>query len=199
MRLLNLRFLCLIVIGITSVRVSARELNYRVESIVTKNYLGFGYENSIFKLKKGDIKGSGAQVDFQHALNLDFTFQVFISTALNSQNSVSSSFTGLGSYFYYSVYGQCCETKNNATVEGVSLISESRLMPANLLVGIGVNQYTFNGTSSTYPASGLGFSIKYQFNYWKYRWFIDGKQTSMSIGSSAVSGTSFLFGILLPI
>ncbi len=199
MRLLKQKLLYFLILLAPSLGAAAADLDYRTEQFEVKSFITFGLENSQFDVNNAQITGFGGKLDFSHYINNKLNFQVFISSAINQQNSVSSSFTGLGGYVFYSVLGACCQTKKFTTVSGTPVISESRPEENILNVGIGIDQYMLYGTSSVYPASGLGYAANYLFGLFGQRFKAEVRMSNLSLGSTQIKGMSLGIGIVLPL
>ena len=197
MRLLSPIFLSGIIF-LLSLTSTAADLDFQTQQTDIRSFIALGLDNSTFDVNGAQIKGFGGKIDFSHYLSDKVNLQVFISSAINQQNSVASSFTGFGGYLFYSVLGSCCKSKKLTSVSGAPVISENRPQENTLNVGAGIDQYMLYGTSSVYPASGLGFSGNYIFNALNLRWKIEGRFSNLSIGSTIVKGTSFGFGVVIP-
>lgn len=199
MRLLKQKLFYILICLAPAFASAASDLDYRTEQSEVKSFISFGLENSQFDVNNAKITGFGGKLDFSHYINEKVNFQIFISSAINQQNSVSSSFTGLGGYVYYSVLGACCQTKKFTSVAGTPVITESRPQENILNIGIGIDQYMLYGTSSVYPASGLGYSVNYLFDLFGFRFKAEARMNNLSIGATQVKGMSFGAGIILPL
>lgn len=199
MRLLKQELFYLLIFLAPSLGAAAADLDYRTEHNEIKSFITFGLENSQFDVNNAKITGFGGKLDFTHFMKNNLSFQVFISSAINQQNSVSSSFTGLGGYVFYSVLGACCQTKKFTTVSGTPVISETRPEENILNVGIGIDQYMLYGTSSVYPASGLGYAAQYLFGLFGRRFKAEARMSNLSLGSTQIKGLSLGVGIVLPL
>jgi hypothetical protein len=179
-----------------TVKSHALDLDLTSEVKERRSTLAASYENASFSLPDGDIKGSGIKIDFSHAFKKDYAMEVYLSSAINGQQS---SFTGLGGYLYYTLLGNCCEVNKTVTVGGQPVLTERELNTNSLRIGFGVDQFLLNGSKAVYSASGIGFGASYQFALFNYQFKASIRSSTMSVNTSRVQGLFYGLGMVFPL
>lgn len=170
-------------------------LDIREEVIEMKNQVSIMGEVSTFTLEDGSLEGSGIRLDFTHYFNDKVSLEVFMSTALSAQGDVSTSFTGLGAYFNYVVYGDCCKKIKNVFTGGELSSTETTSSGTRVVVGFGLDQYLLNGNRNVYSTSGPGFNAAFYFPFWKFTGKFSAKFSQMITDEEKVSGTFLGLGL----
>lgn len=173
---------------------SALAMDLHLQQERAKSFLTASAEFSQFSLEEGSIGGSGLKVDFQNAFSDKVSLEIYLASAINTTGG--SSFTGLGGYTYYNVYGDCCQTNRRVILDGKPMVTETTPKGTNFQVGVGLDQFFLNGSKSVYSASGLGLSAIYQFALFKYNFKAEGRHSRMTAGENKIQGTFFSFGLV---
>lgn len=197
MKRLSFSFLYQVVITLLSVLFlcsSAKAMDLHLEQDRAKSFLTASAEFSQFTLEEGSIGGSGLKVDFNNAFTDKISMEIYLASAINTTGG--SSFTGLGGYTYYNVYGDCCLSTRRVILDGKPMVTETTNKGTNLQVGVGLDQFFLNGSKSVYSASGLGISAIYQFALFKYNFKAEGRHSQMTAGENKIQGTFFSFGLV---
>lgn len=163
------------------------------------NYLSASYEHSQLTLPNGSISGEGVRADFDHYFKYGISFDFNLSMALNDQNLVSTSFTGLGAYFYYSIFGNFGDQKKTVLLDNAPVLSERTRGHNSFEAGLGLDQLFLNGTTSVYSVSGLGLGAKYRFVLFKQDFEAAGRYSVMSSGSNSITGMFISLGMSFPL
>lgn len=148
--------------------VKAENILLRNEEKLTGNQLSLGYSNSVFMAERGTIQGGGVSLDYTHYFISKFSTEFFFTSALDFNKKINSRFTGFGGNIYYSLHGQCFETKNNIYVNEMLAVSEITNQTNCFRAGMGLQQYFLNGTNSSYSGIGIGVNAAYHFNFFDY-------------------------------
>lgn len=173
---------------------SVQAMDLHVQQERSKSFLTASAEFSQFVLEEGSIGGSGLKVDFLNAFSDNVSLEIYLASAINTTGG--SSFTGLGGYTFYNVYGDCCLTNRRVILDGKPMVTETTLKGANFQVGVGLDQFFLNGSKSVYSASGLGLAAIYQFPLFKYNFKAEARHSRMTAGENKIQGTFFSFGIV---
>jgi hypothetical protein len=174
-------------------------LSLETHSEESSNYLSASLEATSFTLPGGSIQADGARVDFSHFFQNSISFDFFLSTGLNSQSGVSSSFTGLGGYFYYTVWGDFGDVKKTVTVDNQVVLTEKSKKGSSLLLGAGMDQFFLNGSSAVYSVSGVGAGAQLHFPLLGQDIELAGRYSVMSSNSIAIRGLFMSVGICFPL
>lgn len=178
------------------VSINASALEIKTETSTSSNYLSASGEFAQFTLPEGYIRGDGLRVDFMHYFSNKMSFDAFLGSAVNSQSSVSSSFTGLGGYFYYTAFGNCCAMKKTISSGGAPILIETQAKKNSVSVGVGLDQFFLNGTAAVYSVSGLGVGAKYQFNLFNYNFETAARYSMMSASGVSIKGLFVSAGVV---
>ncbi|RYZ80502.1 MAG: hypothetical protein EOP04_25765 [Proteobacteria bacterium] len=122
--------------------------------------------------------------------------ELFLASALNPSGGGQSSFTGLGGYVLYNLYGNCCMEQRTISVDGRPMITETTEKRSSLQVGLGLDQYFLNGSKSVYSASGLGIGLNYQFRFMKYNFKASYRHSQMTTGQLKIGGDFIGLGMV---
>lgn len=188
----NLFFLSLLFCGF-SARADHDTLSLSSKKEASRSTLGLAADVSQFSFSGASIQGSGLKADFTHYLTDRIGAEVFLSTALT--NSGSNSFNGFGTYAHYSFFSNCCGLTQKIKVGGQDLLEEQIPRSFKLQVGVGLNQYLFNGSSGVYSMSGPGAMIQAVDTFWGFTWFGGARTMILSNGHVNASGLSFYLGL----
>jgi len=161
-----------------------------------KSFLGISGEFAQFKLDGAAISGSGLKVDFSHAIQDKYSLDIYLSSAVNSAGNVQVSFTGLGGYAFYNIFGNCCQENRVIYIDGKPLVTENVEKESSLQVGIGLDQYFLNGTKTVYSTSGLGIAANYQFKMFQHNFKIEVRHSQMATGQNKITGDFFSLGMI---
>lgn len=175
---------------------AAQALDIRSETQIKKSFLGVSGEFSQFKLEEGAISGSGVKVDFTHAFAKKAALEVFLTSAVNSTGGVQASFTGLGAYALYSLFGNCCEEDKTLTVDGKPVLRDRIEKGSSVLIGLGLDQFFLNGAKTVYSTSGLGLAVNYQFRFYRYNFKAEARHSQMVAGQTKIIGDFFSLGMV---
>lgn len=159
----------------------------------SRSTLGLAADISQFKFTGASIQGSGIKADFTHYLTDRIGAEVFLSTALT--NSGSNSFNGFGTYAHYSFFSDCCGLTQKLKIGGQDLLEEQIPRSFKLQVGVGLNQYLFNGSSGVYSMSGPGAMVQAVDTFWGFTWFGGARTMFLSNGHIGASGLSVYLGL----
>lgn len=181
----------LLLSGLSSTAVA---MDLHLEQERSKSFLTASAEFSQFTLEEGSIGGSGLKVDFNNSFTDKISLEIYLASAINTTGG--SSFTGLGGYTYYNLYGDCCLSRRRVLLDGRPMMTETTNKGSNLQVGVGLDQFFLNGSKSVYSASGLGLSAIYQFALFKYNFKAEGRHSQMTAGENKIQGTFFSFGLV---
>jgi hypothetical protein len=181
----------LLLSGLSSTAVA---MDLHLEQERSKSFLTASAEFSQFTLEEGSIGGSGLKVDFNNSFTDKISLEIYLASAINTTGG--SSFTGLGGYTYYNLYGDCCLSSRRVLLDGRPMMTETTNKGSNLQVGVGLDQFFLNGSKSVYSASGLGLSAIYQFALFKYNFKAEGRHSQMTAGENKIQGTFFSFGLV---
>lgn len=190
---LNLALLILVFPGL------CRALDLKSSVSRETNALSVSGEMSQFTLDEGSLSGTGLRADFLHAFGRKLAVEVFLSSAFSNDKSVSSSFTGYGGTFYYSLFSECCRESKAVTVDGSPVLYENQDRGPQFQVGLGLNQYLLNGSQGVYSASGLGLGAAYVFGFRSWNIKISGRFADMVSGDNKVQATFLGIGLLFPL
>ena len=119
-----------------------------------------------------------------------------MSTALSAEGQVSTSFTGLGAYFNFVAYGDCCNKIKTVFVNGALSTTETTKSSARVLLGVGLDQYLLNGNRNVYSTSGPGVSASYYFPIWRFLGKLSAKFSQMITDEENVSGSFIGLGLV---
>lgn len=198
MKLLKLTlFSFLLLTGFNKAR--AGELSLRTDDTVTGNQISLGFNSSTLTAEGGTIQGSGIKVDFTHYFASKLSMELNLAAAFSMDSKIQNSFTGLGGIVYYTLTGQCFETRSNVYVNEMLIASEATTQSRCFRVGGGLQQYFLNGSKNIYSGSGLGVSAAYHFNLWDYNFKATGGYSMISAGKTQLGninlGISFIFSL----
>lgn len=171
-------------------------LDMRTEMIQKKSFLGISGEFAQFNLDGAAISGSGLKIDFAHAIQDKFNLDIYLSSAVNSTGGVQVSFTGLGGYAFYNVFGNCCQENRVIYIDGKPLVTENIEKESSLQVGLGLDQYFLNGAKTVYSTSGLGVAVNYQFKMFHQNFKAEFRHSQMSSGQNKITGNFFSLGMI---
>lgn len=179
-------------LGISS---TASAMDMRLDETQNRSFLSASGEYSQFNLDEGagKIAGSGLKIDFTHAFSEKTSLEMYLASALNT--SGGSSFTGLGGYMFYNIFGNCCVSQRVVYIDGKPLISESSRKGQSLQVGAGLDQFFLNGSKSVYSSSGVGVAAVYQFALFNYNFKAEARQSQMTAGKTKIQGSFFSLGL----
>jgi len=172
----------------------AQAMDMRTELSQTKSFLTASGEAAQFTLEEGSLSGSGLKVDFTNSFSEKVALEVYLSSAINTAGG--SSFTGLGGYTFYNIWGECCATVRTVSIDGKPMLTETSVRGQNLQVGLGLDQFFLNGSKSVYSASGLGLSVIYQFALYKYNFKAEARHSQMNAGTNKIQGNFVSFGVV---
>jgi hypothetical protein len=172
-------------------------ISTNVETHDEDNYFTGSFEHSDFKLPAGAITGTGAKVSFSHYFKRSISFDIYLSSALGGGGSATA--TGLGGYFYYTLFGDFGGSSKTVSLEGVPVLVERKPKSSSLQLGLGLDEFFLNGSEQVYSVSGFGFGAKYQFELFHQYFEVGGRYSMMSTNNTPVKGTFFGFGILFPL
>jgi len=192
MKLLKTRLFVLLLLLVISPYSFAMDMH--LEQDRTKSFISISGEFSQFKLEEGLIAGPSLKVDFNSAFSERFSIELYLASAMSA--SGGSSFTGIGGYAYYNIFGDCCAAYRRVSIDGKPMISETAEKAQNLQLGFGVDQFFLNGSRSVYSASGLGFGALYQFSLFKYDFKAEARHSQMSAGQNKIQGNFFSLGMV---
>ena len=147
------------------------------------------------------LSTQGLQIQYGYGVLNSLQLEGFIATALSSGNSsgLSSTFTGLGLYALYSIWGNNIQASKQLVLNNKSIYSEVSNASSLFLVGAGVDNYMLNGTKGIYSSTGVGVEVSCLFPIWGYTGRANLKYTNLEAGSKNVEmilgdlGLSFLF------
>ncbi len=176
------------------IATSALAMDMRTGLSTTKSFLTASGEAAQFTLDEGQISGSGLKVDFMNSFSDKIALAVYLASAINTAGGAS--FTGIGGYTYYNIFGECCATIRTVAVDGKPMVTETSLRGQNLQVGLGLDQFFLNGSKSVYSASGLGLSVIYQFPLFNYNFKTEARHSQMTAGQNKIQGNFFSFGVV---
>ncbi len=189
-----------VVFSIILIASSAQALDLKSEVTEQRSVISASGEISQFNLKEGDITGSGIKIDFAHNFSQEMKVELYLSTALSAQSSsLQSSFTGLGSYIYYSLLGSCCNLRKNYSVYGTTVMSETVESKNNLEVGVGLDQFFLNGSKAVYSSSGFGAGANYRFHLYDFNLKLSGRYTMLTANNNSASAIFIGLGIVFPL
>jgi hypothetical protein len=189
-------WLSTIILFLSSLASAQENLSLKSSIIKETNQISLGYETSQIKFAGGTISGSGARASFYHAINETFGFDLGLSVAINSQNSLQNSFTALTGYFYYNLLGRHFKTQKKINVGNNLIASEESSSIHNLLIGLGLNQYFLNGNNGVYSASGFGAGAIYKINLWGFDYRLGARFSQLEAAQLKVTAISFDIGII---
>jgi hypothetical protein len=192
MKLLKTLFFILLLLLVLSPYTFAMDMH--LEQDRTKSFLSTSGEFAMFTLEEGKISGPSLKVDFNNSFSNRFSIELYLASAINA--SGGSSFTGIGGYAYYNLFGDCCTAYRRVSIDGKPMISETAEKAQNLQLGFGIDQFFLNGSKSVYSASGVGFGALYQFSLFKYDFNAEARHSQMSAGQSKIQGDFFSLGMV---
>lgn len=174
------------------VSAQAFAVDVLTQTVETRNYLSAGMEMAQFSLDNGGkISGTTIHIDFTHYFNNKFGMEVSLSSAINASAATASSFTTIGGYGYYTVFGDCCSLNKIVTMDGIPILIESTNKRNSLKVGAGIDQVFLNGSKSVYSISGLGLGLQYDFKLFNRLFKASGRYSMMSSNNMDITGMFF--------
>lgn len=186
-------FLMFAVISVMQ-NISAEELALTLEDKVASNQISFGLSTTSLTSNLGNIQGSGPKIDLTHFFQSKFSADLYLSTALSSDNGIKISFTNIGATAYYTLWGECYENKSNIYLKETLLVSESTIPNNCLRLGGGLKQFFLNGSKNIYSGFGLGVTAAYHFLVWDYYFkatagysFVSASKTQLNDASVGIS------------
>lgn len=181
---------------LVSATVHAADLTLNVKTDDHRSMISTSFESSQFTLAEGSILGTSAKVDFSYFVSPKLDFEIYLSSALNLQKGAQASFTGLGGYVYYTVWGDSFETQKTVSIIQQSIITDKNNKIYNLQVGAGLDQFLLNGSKSVYSASGIGIGAIYRFNIYDYNLKAAARYSTMTSGANKLQGLFLGLGIV---
>ena len=178
---------------------SAETLSLETNLVQKKNKLGLSYEMSQFETTEGNLHGSGGRLSFQHSFTENWSTEIFISSAINTQGGVRNSFTGLGGYLLYTVLGTPYSSNKTLSMEGKPLFIDRISGDQAFYVGAGINQYFLNGDQGVYSSSGLSATAIYTFKAFHVHWKVSARYAMLNSADLEVTGLSYDFGFVVPL
>lgn len=147
------------------------------------------------------LSTQGLQIQYGYSVLNSLQLEGFIATALSSGSSsgLASTFTGLGMYALYSVWGNNIQSTKQVLLNSKSIYSEVSNPSSVILVGAGVDNYMLNGSKGIYSSTGAGVEVSCLFPVWGYTGRANLKYTNLEAGGKNVEmilgdlGLSFLF------
>lgn len=162
------------------------------QTVETRNYLSAGMEYASFTLENGGkVAGTSIHVDFTHYFNNKYGIEISLASAFNASSTTASSFTTIGGYAYYTLFGDCCSLNKIVTLDGAPILIESTNKRNSLKAGLGIDQVFLNGSKSVYSISGLGLGVQYDFKMFNRLFKASGKYSMMSSNEMDVTGLFF--------
>lgn len=179
---------------------SSWALDLKSEVKESKSQISPSLEISQFSISEGTLTGTGGKIDFSHNFTKGMNVELYFSTALTAKgSSLQSSFTGLGGYIFYSLWGDCCDLRKTHSIDGVSIITETVESKNSLEIGVGLDQFFLNGSKAVYSSSGFGVGMNYRFRLFDYNLKFSTKYSMLTANNVAASGIFFGLGMIFPL
>ncbi len=168
------RFLQILFFIFWSAHAAATIVTTNSESRSTSFFAGA--QAATIKFDQGVVTGYGLTLGSQYLLTnkiaAEMSFNQIYGTSAN--NSASGSVQAIGTAIQtgvlYSVLGSLGKTNKTYQINGQPVVQLKNLRRWNTQVGVGFDQYWFNGTDAVYPASGLCYFITGELPIWKDHW-----------------------------
>lgn len=147
-----------IIIAVTFIMLSlASANNFSVQTNQINSNFYIGLETSQFTLPTGKLNGMGMGVGYEYYINQKFSADISFGQVFGSKGS-SSIFQSLCAAIHtgvsYSLFGYLGSSVELIQYSGNTVVRNMRSREFNIRLGIGMDQFWFNGTESVYPASG---------------------------------------------
>lgn len=196
MRTKNILMTLVLVFGVT-----AQAEDFQVIEKNERSRLSLLSQFGSMTLGGQSLSTQGLQIQYGYSVLNSLQLEGFIATALSSGSSsgLSSTFTGLGLYTLYSVWGSNIQASKQLVLNNKSIYSEVSNASSLILVGAGVDNYLLNGTKGIYSSTGVGVEVSCLFPFWGYTGRANLKYTNLEAGGKNVEmilgdlGLSFLF------
>ncbi len=174
------------------ISTQAYAVDVLTQTVETRNYLSAGMEYATFNLENGGkIAGTSIHADFTHYFNNRFGAEISLASAFNASSATASSFTTIGGYVHYTIFGDCCSLNKIITLDGAPIVIESTNKRNSLKVGVGIDQVFLNGSKSVYSISGLGLGAQYDFKMFHRLFKASARYSMMSSNEMDVAGLFF--------
>lgn len=193
---MQLRFFIAIYILVLSSHASAWELFNSSTNL--RNSITISGDLSQFSLPGGSIQGTGVKVDYARDISDKSAVELFLSTALSSGQSVSTSFTGISAHYFYRLTGNCCDQRQTVAVNSSPVVVDVVKKRQSLQLGLGVNQYFLNGSRTVYSASGLGVAANYNFRFKDVNLKAQVRYAQLVASSVNINGLFLSLGVNFP-
>ncbi|MFM6928383.1 MAG: hypothetical protein ACKOX6_07955 [Bdellovibrio sp.] len=181
--------------------VTAQAEDFQISETTERSRLSMLFQFGSMTLGGQSLSTQGMQIQYGYSLIEQLQIEGFLATALSSGESsgLSSTFTGLGLYALYPVWGRNIQAKKQLLLNSKNIYSEVSNSSSLLLIGGGVDNYMLNGTKGIYSSTGAGVEASYLFPIWGYTGRANLKYTNLDAGGKVVElmfadvGLSFLF------
>jgi len=161
-------FLLLPGLFLPNVASSQKELESDFRQVVETKHIRLltSLETAFFKGSSSNLIGGGIRIGVNYGLTDIYALQVALSQTFElSGSGISVLYVGFSAYFNYAISGSFNQSSHQILVDG-NLVVEENTQAENLFcVGLGVEEFLLNGSTSVYPATGLAASISYEFNW----------------------------------
>lgn len=181
--------------------ITARAEDFEISENTERSRLSVVTQFGSMTLGGQSLSTQGVQLQYGYSVLEYLQVEAFLATALSSGSSsgLSSTFTGLGLYGLYPVWGRNIQTKKQLLLNSKSIYTEVTSSSSMLLIGAGVDNYLLNGSKGIYSSTGAGIELSFLFPVWEYTGRANLKYTNLEAGGKVVEmmfadlGISFLF------
>lgn len=135
-----------------------------------------GPQASQFTLTTGSLSGFGLAIGYEYFLSSNFSTeiafgQIFGQPASKNSSSVLQSITSsIQTGVSYALFGKFGSRIDNIQYQGITAARIREKREFNLRVGLGLDQYWFNGSEAIYPASGVAAFMSSDFSVFDKFW-----------------------------
>ncbi len=196
---------CLCILAFTVVTVfsslapaQTTDFNFKTEVETKNSFLSAAFEVATFQVESESIMGTGLKLDYGYHFNAPFQVDVSFFTAINASET-QVSFSGIGSSFYYDLFGNCCETETTTYLGNEKVSVESTKISSSLQVGIGIDQFYLNGTKNVFSASGINAGMAYKFLLFDYNFRVSARYSMMSSNKQKINAYFIGVGLSFPL
>lgn len=171
--------------------------DFKVEKEFTKSAIQLSYQMSQLKAESEQLSSTGFLLGYGY----DFTpeFSVQSQFLLSLQQSGTSTMTGFGLFGAYNFFRSSNTKSTNIKIDNRRLMTFENTLGNYLELGLGAQQFYFNGSRGVYSVSGPAIRAAYNFDLFGFNTTIGLQSASVQLAEKSTQLTTVIVGLIFPL